>query len=309
MQWKVISSLLVILFILGSVCVCRVRAESRANLTDYRISNAALSIGISNRDAGAVSSIIYDGHEFVNDYDHGRQLQVAWIYNEIGEAYNPTEAGSADDFSKPTSTSELLSVRVAGNTLTTENHPAYWLRPGKGRNTQDMTRDTLKKTVTLGYGGDPHVIVFDTVIMVSPELTGPPVTKIRVEAPAFYASRTLTEHYQFDRRDGAMVKIFPPRPDTIDRMNERMHLNPERQLIPIMSSPDGRYAVGVCAAQVEGFWAYSSYTIPATNQASACNKVSTRFRHAAETGHTYSYRTFVIVGNLETVRKAAMKLP
>jgi hypothetical protein len=120
------------------------RAELRANTADYRISNAALSIGISNRDAGAVSSIIYDGHEFVNDYDHGRQMQVAWVNNGLGEEYNPTEAGSRDDYRNPTSTSELLSVRIEGNHLITESHPAYWWRPGKGLNVQAVTKDTLK---------------------------------------------------------------------------------------------------------------------------------------------------------------------
>lgn len=309
MQWKIISSLFVMLFILGSVCGSSVQAESRANPTDYRVSNAAISIGISKRDAGAVSSIFYDGHEFVNDFDHGRQLQAAWVYNEMGEAYNPTEAGNYDDDRKRTSTSELLSVNVDRGRIITENHPAYWWRPGRGVNEESVTKDTLKKTITLGYRGNRHIIVFDASITISPELSGPPIKKIRVEGPAFYTDWMLTEHYQLDRRNGSVEKISMRQADKTGRMNDRMRLNPERQLIPILSSPDGRYAVAVYTPQAEGFWAYSSYVIPAHDPAGSCNKVSTRFRHPAETGRTYSYRTFIMVGNLETVKNAAMSIP
>src|SRR5436190_18622998 len=122
---------------------------------EYRISNGVLSLGICQHDAGAVCSIVYDGHEFVNDHDHGRQMQVAWSYNDLGGAYNPTEAGSDDDFKKPSSTSELLGVRVDAASLVTVSHPAYWMGPRKGRNTDAVTKDTLTKTITLGYGNDP----------------------------------------------------------------------------------------------------------------------------------------------------------
>ena len=307
MQWKVRSFLFVMLIILGSVCVCPVQVESRANPTDYRVSNETISVGVSKRNAGAVSSIVYDAHEFVNDYDHGRQMQIAWFVNGLDGEYNPTEAGSRDDYKKSTSTSRLVSVRVKDKTIATESHPAYWWGPGKGVNVKAVTQDTLKKTITLGYGGDPHVIVFDAAVTISPELTGPPVNKIRISVPAFYSSKALTEHYQFDRRDGTMVKLpYPVQAKVIGGQIEIMKLNPERQRIPILSSPDGRYAVGAYTPQAENFWNYGSYFIP--DPASACSKVSVRFEHAAKADSTYSYRTFVIIGNLETVKKSAMKL-
>ena len=59
-----------------------------------RVGNDVVSIGISDRTAGAVCSLIYDGMEFVDDYDHGRQFQVAWSYERDivdNELYNPTE--------------------------------------------------------------------------------------------------------------------------------------------------------------------------------------------------------------------------
>ncbi len=276
---------------------------------EQKISNGVLSLGICNRDAGAVCSITYGGLEFVNDYDHGRQLQIAWSYNDLGEAYNPTESGSAEDGRGRTSTSRLAAARVNNNALTTESQPAFWKRPGKGVNTQLVTNDSLEKKITLGYGGDPNVIAVDATITISPVLTGPPISKIRVEAPAFYTNKALTQHYQLDLQTGNMTQILPAKPDTMERMNERMRLNPKRQLIPIMSSPDGRYAVGVYTPQPDNFWVYSSYVVPARDASSACSKVTVRFQHPAEAGRAYSYRTFVIIGDLETVKNSAMKLP
>jgi hypothetical protein len=175
---------------------------------------------------------------------------------------------------------------------------------------QAVTKDTLKKTITLGYGGDRHVMALDAAVTISPEFTGPPVNKIRISVPAFYTSKALTEHYQFDRRDGTMIKLaYPVRPVIKGGMVEIMKLNPERQRIPILSSPDGGYAVAVYTPQAENFWNYGSYYIPSNEPTSVCNKVSVRFEHSVVAGQTYSYRTFVIVGNLETVKNAAEKLP
>jgi hypothetical protein len=53
----------------------------------WRITNGTLAVTVSERGAGAVCSQVFDGQEFVNDRDHGRQLQVAWLYNDLDEAY------------------------------------------------------------------------------------------------------------------------------------------------------------------------------------------------------------------------------
>ena len=81
----------------------------------WRISNEVMEVAISARDAGAVCSLVYDGQEFVNDHDHGRQLQVAWFYNDLDEAYNPTEAGAAKDGVGPRSTGQPAQTGHARN--------------------------------------------------------------------------------------------------------------------------------------------------------------------------------------------------
>jgi hypothetical protein len=91
-----------------------------------------LTLTVSSRFGGAVESVSWRGKEFINIYDHGRQISYAWGMDGWGECLNPTEPGSASDLFKQTSTSELLRVCSDGpDRLTTLTRPAYWLAPGE----------------------------------------------------------------------------------------------------------------------------------------------------------------------------------
>jgi hypothetical protein len=46
----------------------------------------------SDRTALAIDSVVWNNVEFINQWDHGRELQMA-VTNGSGECYNPTEAG------------------------------------------------------------------------------------------------------------------------------------------------------------------------------------------------------------------------
>ena len=54
-------------------------------------------ISCSERTAGAVDSLTWKDKEFLNSYDHGRQLQMAMTVQNHGECWNPTEAGGRSD--------------------------------------------------------------------------------------------------------------------------------------------------------------------------------------------------------------------
>ena len=277
----------------------------------WEVSNKKLRLMVSERDAGAVCSLIYDGLELVNDHDHGRQLQVAWIYNDLDEAYNPTEAGASDDLTGPRSTSQLLSVKARGTTLETVSHPAYWhntsIPEEHRKNTALVTKDTLSKKLTLGYKGDPNVLVFDITLKVSQELTGPPISQLRIEAPTLYANRALSEHSVLDFVSGVrtMVPLRSQRKDTMNTVIDRVT---DHRKIPILSTPDQRHAVAFFAPQPKDFWAYYSWDVPSDDPTNACGKVTTFFKHAAEAGRTYRYRSFIIVGDLSTVTASTPRL-
>src|SRR5476651_1767094 len=69
--------------------------------TPWSISNDVLGhrliISCSPKFAGAIYSLNWNGKEFLNSGDHGRELQSAATFYDFGECFNPTEAGSAAD--------------------------------------------------------------------------------------------------------------------------------------------------------------------------------------------------------------------
>src|SRR5579872_3822919 len=58
-------------------------------------------ITTTERLAGAIHSLTWNGKEFIDSFDHGRQLQSAANFDCDGaffpETFNPTEAGSRAD--------------------------------------------------------------------------------------------------------------------------------------------------------------------------------------------------------------------
>jgi hypothetical protein len=299
-------------FVLGALLFASLAASAaEPSQQTWRISNAVMVVSISARDAGAVCSLVYDGQEFVNDHDHGRQLQVAWFYNDLDEAYNPTEAGADKDGVGPRSTSQLVSVQANGNILQTVNHPAHWRHtslPEKHRkNTALVSKDKLTKKLTLGYNGDPHVLVFDTTVAISPELTGPPMNSIRIEAPTLYSHPHLSRHQLFDLAS-VELKEVPSRAKHYDQLNEVIRQVTRHDVVPILSSRDGRHVVAFFTPQREQFWSYYTWDSPSKDPTNACGKMTAFFKHAAAAGQSYSYRTFIVVGNITAVQTSLRKL-
>lgn len=99
--------------------------------------SAEIVITTTARLAGAIDSLTYNGMEFINSADHGRQLQSASNFDAgkpfSPEVFNPTEAGSMHDGAGPKSTSRLLKIKASGNELSTTIQMAFWLRPGRSR--------------------------------------------------------------------------------------------------------------------------------------------------------------------------------
>jgi alpha-tubulin suppressor-like RCC1 family protein len=133
-----------------------------------------LTIKTSNQYAGAISSLRWRNKEFVNDFDHGRQIQSAFSAFNRYECYNAYEAGSLSD--GPTSSSRVLSLTASGNKLDgltqmcwyTHSHdatpgdhcgdPNYWL-PCPQYN-GPLSDYLIHKTVTIGYAGMSNVIEY-----------------------------------------------------------------------------------------------------------------------------------------------------
>ncbi|HEX7896352.1 MAG TPA: hypothetical protein VF950_01135 [Planctomycetota bacterium] len=127
---------------------------------DAQVSGSGIVIRTTVRLAGAIDSLTWGGKEFIDSFDHGRQLQSACAFGDgqpgfHAEGYNPTEAGSRRDGAGATSTSELLSLKAERNVLETRTRMAFWLRPGESsegkpaRNAKTLSDVILTKKVRI----------------------------------------------------------------------------------------------------------------------------------------------------------------
>ena len=200
--------------------------------------DSAIIITTTSRLAGAIGSLTWHGKEFINSYDHGRNLQSAASFDDtpkIGaETFNPTEAGSRDDFTGPHSTSRLLKITARDNYLYTRTQMAFWLAPGErssgqlARNTNALSDYLLTKKVTIGFKRWPQALDYRVTFTVP---RGARHVSAQYEAVTGYMPLEFDHFWHFDAAGG---KLLP------------LSHGPGRFDGPVvLATADGRYAMGV----------------------------------------------------------------
>jgi hypothetical protein len=194
----------------------------------------------TSRLAGAIDSVKWDGFEFIDSHDHGRQLQSAVNADVDGvfhiECYNPTEAGSAPDGLGPRSTSQLEFLGVKDGVLSTRTRMAYWLAPGMkshgqpAQNTGLLSDHVLEKQVRLGRPGMDHVIDYRVTFRVPADR---PHRFLQFEVLTGYMPWTFGEEWRFDAATAALLPL--PRQDG------------EQRDPVVLSTASGAQAMGVFA--------------------------------------------------------------
>ena len=282
------------------------RGEGRVGIANgaydgrYTISNDLITVGASLRTAGAIDSLYWNGVELINSYDHGRQLQVALSANNWGECYNPTEAGSGADGTRPGTTSVLHAATASANVLTTDNQPAFWVPPGgsapgcgAARNTTALSPYRFRKTVTVGVAGIRHIVEVRSDVVV-PET----VSSLVYEGPTGYLGGELTSFYTFNPSTCALAPLSA---------------GPGEQPLPVvLSTSDGTAAMGTWSPSLPQpafpSAGYGRFAFPNSNPANATNKWNMVFRRGPTPPGTYSFRSYIAVGSLENVRVALCQL-
>jgi hypothetical protein len=195
-----------------------------------------------SRLAGAIHSITWNGREFIDSADHGRQLQSAASFDNasdaVPETFNPTEAGSRRDGAGPRSTSRLLEIKTDGNVLRTRTQMAFWLAPGErsagqlARNVEPVSRHILAKEVRIGAFGLPNILDYTATFHV-PE--GEPHRTAQFEALTGYMPPEFSVFRRFVRATGQL---------------EPLDDGPGEQSEPVIfATPDGRHAMGIIATE------------------------------------------------------------
>lgn len=248
--------------------------------------------------AGAIHSLTWNGREFINSYDHGRQLQSAANFDAgspiLNETFNPTEAGSARDHTGDTSSSRLLVLRAASNTLETVTQMAFWLAPGQksgpnpAKNTTVLSDHLLAKRVTIGWSNLPHVIAYNVTFRVP---QGERHTHAVFEALTGYMPPEFSEFLQFNPKTGDMGPLSDG-PGEIPQ--------------PVaLSLPGGSHAMGIYAPPQPAPHTAGPSFGRFRFKAERVVKWNCVFRVRDPAGIApgdYPFRMFVLVGDLATVR-------
>jgi hypothetical protein len=267
--------------------------------------DSEIVIKSTTRMAGAIESLQWGGKEFIDDSDHGRELQTCWNGNAgvepiADETFNPTEAGSLDDAGGATSSSRLLEIQARGNQLETFSQPAYWLNPGEtsggkpARNKTIVSNDRLRKRVVIGYKNLPHAIDYQVTVSLAPEDRD---TRCVIEAVTGYMPPEFNQFQVFDPKNGKLAAIDD---------------GPGEQSLPLVfSTADGKYAMGVFSRGPEaprdahgptyGRWRMKDFRVVKWN-------CVFRLQNPEGLSGDYSYHVFVAVGSLEDVRTTLVAL-
>ena len=266
--------------------------------------SSEIVITTTARLAGAIHSLTWNGREFIDSSDHGRQLQSASNLDcgtpISAETFNPTEAGSRRDGAGGKSSSRLLHWRVGPDSLQTLTQMAFWLVPGEksgsnlAKNTTVLSDHLLTKRVRIGFKNLQHVIAYDVTFSLP---AGERHTHAVFEALTGYMPAAFEEFRQFNPQTGEL---------------EPLSDGPGEGPNPVVFTvPGGTHAMGIYAppqpapntvGPTYGRFRFHAEKVVKWNCVSRVTD-----RNGIAPGE-YAYRMFVIVGDTNTVRDSLRAL-
>ena len=267
------------------------------------VAGSRVVLGTSQRTAGAIDSLTWNGVEFVNSFDHGRQLQSALHFDGYGECENPTEAGSSADGRGDRSTSRLLSLKADRRSISTVTRMAYWLGPGEtagtcplgaGRQTSPLSDVVLKKRVTIGVPGVPNAIRYDATFDLAQPRQG-----ATIEVATAYLTPAFSRFWTFNPRSDALAPLSD---------------GPGEQPLPvILATPDGSHALGVWSPDLPqpdnpglGYGRWRFDTLPGPGNATV--KWNCVRRIAPVRAGPHPFTCYAVIGTLAEVREGMRRL-
>jgi hypothetical protein len=291
--------------LLGEVNAQQVSGKVNGNATIRApLGESEIVIRTTSRLAGAIDSLTWNGQEFIDSTDHGRQLQSASNFDLntsfSGETFNPTEAGSRNDGAGPNSTSRLLHLVAKGNQLQTTSQMAFWLRPGEksggkpAKNTTEISNHLLTKRVTIGWQDMPNVITHNVTFGVP---IGERHTYAQFEAVTGYMPAVFSRFWSFNSETGQLDPLS-------DGPGEQPHP-------VILATESGSHAMGIFSPNQPspgfrnagyGRWRFRAQKVVKWNSV-----FRVRSQDPVSSGD-YSFRNFVVVGDLKMVHQTIGKL-
>ncbi|MCZ4223763.1 hypothetical protein [Pedobacter rhodius] len=255
--------------------------------------------------AGGIYSLTWNGVEFIDAADHGRELQTASSFYSsysppswTAECYNPTEAGNHGDGSGGCTSSELLSFSTAGYILQTTTQMAFYSNssaptgscPSPINGYTILSNHIMSKTVTIGIPGMAHAIKYEVSHSVPSDEAN--LAMGQFEVVTGYMPSSFNTFWRFNQGNSTLTNV------TNEPDNEA-----GRPIILAKSSGDyamGVYCPAIGQAATNG---YGQFSFGSTNKWNLVQRIPNIFA-----GQTYNFTAYICVGSLENVRVTMAQL-
>lgn len=287
---------------------------------DATFGNEAITVRTSENYAGAISELWFRGKQYVNAHDAGRLFQTSVQLDGMGECNNPTEAGSEAAHDGSRTMSVLQSITANAGSLSTVTRPAYWFRPGEtwycgvGMGAAPVSNHRIEKTFSVGFEGDNQIVSWSSTFDLAENhnlMIFSQSAYLRGEFTSFLAYNPYTQSLQSAVSSAYEDNPFPLR---------HPYLFP-----PVVSTADGRHAIGVIALDLEqgatpGRSTYvPQYPMLTFLQTTDPEDKTTKFEvnffvstpiagTAVAPGGRYTAQMYLVFGTLEEVRSRIAKL-
>jgi hypothetical protein len=284
----------------GAVCafsalIEHARCESLQLSSSYKNENATLVADVT-RFAGAVHSFKWGDMEFIDSFDHGRELQSAVVFDDLAGCFNPTEAGSANDYRSGNSSSRVLKATVQRGHLLTSVDAAFWLAPGQETRTcgkHSKLRNAVNNSLRAGYIIEKDVKfgineVKNALEWVVHFTVPEPHASADFEVLTGYMPAIFSVSRELDIKTGQLSAPMPPEHDRLRPL--------------VVSAPDDRFAMGIICPSDKPiryqFITFSRQRVVKWN----CVAHDTNLFPMI-----YAYRAYVFFGTTEDVRNGMVR--
>ena len=155
--------------------------------------------------------LVWNGVQFVNTHDYGREIQSAFFYGN----QNPTEAGDGafaatqDMHGSPFAS---LSLTPDGTGITTSTVPMEWNPSISGANADQAAlypQMLLGKQIQLNYNGLGPVAKYTNSLTLPNAVSG-----ASLEMPTGYLQAAFNTFFTYDAASNALTQVHPPVCDT-----------------------------------------------------------------------------------------------
>jgi hypothetical protein len=183
---------------MGDYCCGRFGSVSESLLS---ISAGGVTIQSNKVAGGAIWTWTWNGKEFVNDWDHGRQIQSALTWYDLGKKWNPTEAGDTygnNPVARRHGSPWAIFQNNSSAQQQTQSVPLEWLPWQVSGGGDDCVvaymSMRLGKQIDLNFNGMGPVVKYQTQIYTDVATSG----ATTVEAPTGYLNYEFHRYWSYD---------------------------------------------------------------------------------------------------------------